>query len=268
VTDVSDIMLGPVVTVLMACLTRTIAVKTHFVYWNSTNPMFRIENTDHIVNVNQGNLPWEYDQLHIICPQNTDEQHVIYSVPIEDFDNCRVTSNRPKIVAICNKPETFMYFTITFRSFSPTPGGMEFKAGQDYYFISTSTKRDLHRRVGGYCATHNMRMVFRVADRMVESDNNVIQVQVNKPRSTSTTTTTTTTTVSSRMWNARENQERKDYIYYYQPWHTRDRAKDRVKLEELTTNELLTALPFTSGSISLPLNVGWVLVILMVSYLL
>merc|ERR1712203_62955 len=72
------------------------------------------------------------------------EQHVIYSVSKEDFESCRVSNSRPKIVAICNKPDSFMYFTITFRSFSPTPGGMEFKAGQDYYFISTSTKRDLH----------------------------------------------------------------------------------------------------------------------------
>merc|ERR1712107_948916 len=62
----------------------------------------------------------------------------------------------------------------------------EFKAGQDYYFISTSTKRDLHRRVGGYCSTHNMRMVFRVAQRVVDQDSNVVQVQVNHPRKVET----------------------------------------------------------------------------------
>ena len=26
----------------------------HIVYWNSTNPIFRIDNTDHIVDVNEG----------------------------------------------------------------------------------------------------------------------------------------------------------------------------------------------------------------------
>jgi hypothetical protein len=37
------------------------------------------------------------------------------------------------------------FFTISFRSFSPMPNTLEFKAGQDYYFISTSTKLDIHR---------------------------------------------------------------------------------------------------------------------------
>ena len=33
---------------------------------------------------------------------------------------------------------------------------------QDYYFISTSSPSDLHSRVGGYCQTHNMKVVFKV----------------------------------------------------------------------------------------------------------
>ena len=57
-----------------------------------------------------------------------------------------------------------MYFTITFRSFTPTPGGLEFRPGHSYYFISTSSKNDLHRRVGGGCSTHNMKITFKVAD--------------------------------------------------------------------------------------------------------
>ena len=222
-------------------------MQTHFVYWNSTNPAFRLDNTDHIIDVNQGNLPWEYDQLHLICPQNS-EQHVIYSVSKEDFESCRVTSSRPKIVAICNKPDSFMYFTITFRSFSPTPGGMEFKAGQDYYFISTATKRDLHRRVGGYCSTDNMRMIFRVADRAVDQDNNVVQVQVNQPRKVDTPTTT----AMPRVWSARVPKDRQDYIYYYQPWHSKEKSiEEKIRIEELATNEILTALPFTSRSSSI-----------------
>jgi ephrin-B len=78
-----------------------------------------VDNTDHILDVNQGNLPWEYDQVNIICPvfkpgsENT-EQHVIYSVDKDEYDNCRVANPRPKIVAICNRPQSFMYFTITF----------------------------------------------------------------------------------------------------------------------------------------------------------
>lgn len=123
-----------------------------------------------------------------------------------------------------------MYFTITFRSFTPQPGGLEFQPGQDYYFIckyclslfiillscglrsilifnflwtavthnnrnkgsagreaekalqsnrfpqfsnvkilscfsATSSKDDLHRRIGGRCSTNNMKVVFKVCCR-------------------------------------------------------------------------------------------------------
>ena len=141
----------------------------HYIHWNRDNPMFRLDNTDHIVDVNQGNLPWEYDQANIICPVSKPgtpfpEKHVIYSVSREEFDSCRITNPKPKIVAVCNQPHRLMYFTITFRSFTPTPGSLEYKPGQDYYFISTSSGNDLHRRVGGGCATHNMKMIFKVAD--------------------------------------------------------------------------------------------------------
>ena len=165
-----------IVALCVLCQTAN-AIKTHFVFWNTTNPIFRLDNTDNVIDVNVGNLPWEYDQLNLICPQNSPEQHVIYSVSQEDFQSCRVNDQRPKIVAICNKPSTFQYFTITFRNFSPTPGGLEFKPGQNYYFISTSTQRDIHRRAGGFCSSHNMKMIFKVADNQesnsVNSEENI-----------------------------------------------------------------------------------------------
>jgi ephrin-B len=137
------------------------------IYWNTTTASQNPE--PNVVLVNEGNLPWEYDQVNIICPVYKPgvldpEQHVIYSVTKEEFDTCRVINPRPKIVAICNRPQTFMYFTITFRSFTPTPGGMEFRPGKDYYFISTSNSKDIHRRVGGWCSSHNMKMVFKVVE--------------------------------------------------------------------------------------------------------
>ena len=242
---------------LLTSASTVISMRTHFVYWNSTNPAFRLDNTDHMVDVNQDNLPWEYDQLHLICPQNG-EQHVIYSVSKEDFESCRVSSSRPKIVAICNKPDSFMYFTITFRSFSPTPGGMEFKAGQDYYFISTSTKRDLHRRVGGYCSTHNMRMVFRVAERQVLPESNVVEVEEARP-----------STAQPRVWSSRVPQDRRDYTYYYQPWHDRDTAREEsISIQQINTNEILTALPFTGGSSSSPASVTYAIALAMLATIL
>ena len=143
------------------------ASRVRNIYWNTTTTSQSPEPS--VVLVNEGNLPWEYDQVNIICPvykagTPDPEQHVIYSVTKEEFQACRVINPRPKIVAICNRPQTFMYFTITFRSFTPTPGGMEFRPGKDYYFISTSNSKDIHRRVGGWCSSHNMKMVFKVVD--------------------------------------------------------------------------------------------------------
>jgi ephrin-B len=44
---------------------------------------------------------------------------------------------------------------------------MEFQPGEDYYFISTSAKGDLYRRVGGHCSSHHMKMAFKVANNQV-----------------------------------------------------------------------------------------------------
>lgn len=153
------------------------AVKnSHYLHWNTSNPIFRIDNTDHIIDVNRGNQAWEYDQVNIICPlykpgtrAEEIEQYVIYSVSKEEYESCRITDPHPRVIAQCNSPHRLLYFTITFRSFTPTPGGMEFQPGQDYYFISTSAKSDLHRRLGGHCSTHNMKVQFKVADNRHEN---------------------------------------------------------------------------------------------------
>ncbi len=211
--------------------------KTHYIHWNKANPMFRLDNTDHMIDVNVGNLPWEYDQVNIICPVTKNnvaypERHVIYSVSKEEFDSCRITNPKPKVVAVCSKPHQLLYFTITFRSFSPTPGGLEFHPGQDYYFISTSSREDLHRRVGGGCATHNMKMIFRVAENGSSQLKSLVEeeefgLNVNRPRPTTTTTTTTTT---ERPWRSRFNFKspyaRNEYTYYYHPRDLMNEVED------------------------------------------
>ena len=147
-----------------------------------------------------------------------------------------------------------MYFTITFRSFSPTPGGLEFKPGQNYYLISTSTQRDIHRRVGGFCSSHNMKMVFKVADRQHPSPS------VNSPLFTALTSSTTsrptppatTSNIPVYYYKSRTpSVHTSDYIYYYSP---RDlvQLKLAAKKHERhinTENEIVHhASPLTSSS--------------------
>lgn len=174
-------------------LCRVGGVTVHYLHWNTSNPIFRIDNTDHIVDVNQGNLPWEYDQLNIICPsysgirggtatrdQDVPEKYIIYNVSREEYDTCRISQKDPRVVAVCDKPDQDLQYTLTFRSFSPTPRGLEFRPGQDYYFISTSSKRDLLRRVGGSCSTHNMKVIFKVAQSAEHKE--LVQPSINVAR--------------------------------------------------------------------------------------
>lgn len=183
--------------VLLICLetvllcTESTCSKSFYVHWNTTNSIFRIDNTDHIIDVNKGNVKFEYDQVNIICPVYTPgtydedaEKYIIYNVSKEEYETCRITDPNPRIIAICDKPYKLMYFTITFRPFTPQPGGLEFLPGKDYYFISTSSKEDLHRRIGGRCSTHNMKIVFKVCCKQEETTQKNSSV---KAQTTSTT---------------------------------------------------------------------------------
>lgn len=145
--------------------------KSFTIHWNSSNSIFLLDNTDNIIDVNRGNLKFEYDQANLICPVYTPgtkeediEKYIIYNVSKDEYETCRITNPSPRIIAVCDKPFKLMYFTITFRPFTPQPGGLEFLPGHDYYFISTSSREDLHRRIGGRCTTHNMKIVFKVWD--------------------------------------------------------------------------------------------------------
>jgi len=141
-------------------------------YWNTTNPIFLISNTDHIIDVNQGTVGHQHDQINIVCPKYEEgtpkermERHMIYNVNKEEYDSCMIHSKNPRIIAYCTKPLEASVFTIRFRSFSPMPNALEFHSGQSYYFISTSSPLNYTTRVGGYCRTNNMKVVFKVADR-------------------------------------------------------------------------------------------------------
>lgn len=97
--------------------------------------------------------------------------------------------------------ELMQFFScVVLRPFTPQPGGLEFLPGHDYYFISTSTSDDLHRRIGGRCLTHNMKIVFKVwappADATTKPPISITRPpwpSLPPPVSTTTTTTTTTT---------------------------------------------------------------------------
>ena len=152
----------------------------HYINWNTSNPLFK-EYGNNVIEINAGteDQPWSYEQANIICPRYSSslpalraERYIIYNVTKTEFEHCQVINpQQNKIVAVCNTPYQLTFFTLTFRAFSPVPGAFEFHPGEIYYFISTSSKRNLYKHSGGRCATHNMRLVFKIRDTN-ESDNN------------------------------------------------------------------------------------------------
>ncbi|XP_012136771.1 ephrin [Megachile rotundata] len=189
-------------TVLLSTVSN--CAKTINMYWNTTNSIFRIDNTDHIIDVNKNNAAFEYDQVNIICPvyqpgtfNKEMEKYIVYNVSKEEYETCRITNPTPRMIAICDNPYKTMYITITFRPFTPQPGGLEFQPGHDYYFISTSSKDDLHLRVGGRCASDNMKVVFKVccsndadtSSSSATSRNNSVTVTSSTVPSSSSTST-------------------------------------------------------------------------------
>ncbi|XP_035720846.1 ephrin-B2-like isoform X1 [Vespa mandarinia] len=185
-------------TVLLSTVSN--CAKAISLYWNTTNSIFRIDNTDHIIDVNKNNAVFEYDQVNIICPMYKlgtydPEKYLIYNVSKEEYETCRITNPNPRLIAICDKPYEDKYYTITFRPFTPQPGGLEFLPGHDYYFISTSSKEDLHKRIGGRCTSDNMKVVFKVccsndtSSSSATSRNNSVAVTSSTVPSSSSTST-------------------------------------------------------------------------------
>lgn len=168
-------------TLVFACLVLCLACllsssyqlnEVHYLHWNRSNPVFHA-GRNVVFRVNMHRESSVFDQAHIICPFYPGEEdslglerYIVYNVTKSDYDNCRV-SDQTSIVAMCDQPLKMSFVTMTFRPFSPTPGGFEFFPGKDYFFISTSSMDNIRQLSGGACQTDNMRVVFQVVS---ESD--------------------------------------------------------------------------------------------------
>lgn len=178
------------------------AVRQHYVHWNTSNSLFFntniIDITSSATKSDQAQA-WDYEQANIICPlydnqvpSTLTEQYVIYNVTKFEYDQCQLSSSaNAKIVALCDTPYQPKFFTLTFRSFSPTPGAFEFHPGQKYYFISTNYHENSRgqRSKPKKCSHPPMRLVFRIKDdkftaRKIETGlpNDVDNVDIGMPR--------------------------------------------------------------------------------------
>ena len=199
------------------------AVNIHYINWNTTNPLFH-DYGNNVIDINAGTKeqPWSYEQANIICPRYSSnypsskvERYIIYNVSRTEFQHCQVNDPQPnKIVAVCNTPYEFTLFTLTFRAFSPVPGAFEFHPGKNYYFISTSSKRNLYKHSGGRCSTHNMRLMFRIKD-VNRGNNHTIEHNISEDDSDTTSIKSSEESLSELEQNQSIEGAKEDYNDYY-----------------------------------------------------
>jgi len=116
---------------ILACKTAVLKLE-----WSALSPLVNLEDPI-LVNQDQSS----YDQAHFICPVNSSSLFSVFLVSQKDYELCSLTSKpqRYKKIAECGpklgaKPRPPII--ISFRQFSPLPGGLEFTPGETYYFLS------------------------------------------------------------------------------------------------------------------------------------
>lgn len=197
-TSVSTLLNSAVIFVLVGMMLQAEAILLAPVYWNASNPTFKLSRNSLTIEVNL------YDGIDFVCPfyNATDtvsnsssdlEYYVIYLVSKQSYDTCSLLSHTTAILN-CSTPRQLRRFTMFFEPFQAIPNAPEFHAGHSYYFITTSTGRKdgLMNADRGACYHHNMKLVISVCCR-------------SSKQSTSTVPTSTTSTLSSSLLSSRSS---------------------------------------------------------------
>uniref|UniRef100_A0A7I4YS54 Ephrin RBD domain-containing protein n=1 Tax=Haemonchus contortus TaxID=6289 RepID=A0A7I4YS54_HAECO len=133
------------------------AKKLPDIFWNSTNSLL-----ERYVSIG--------DSVDIVCPfyeADVDfmdtEQSIIYRVSEADYESCTLSSAAREL-GRCTAPMRRDKVKVSFRLLSPNPSALDYRPGQSYYFISTSTGTPwgLDNTRGGLCSTNQLKMIIHV----------------------------------------------------------------------------------------------------------
>jgi len=148
--------------ILVFFITPTECRRLADVYWNSSNPIFDVSNTDHVLAVRL------LDRLNIVCPlpdsRLSYEFSKLYAVSRDEYNTCTLGTSA-RLLGVCGNARQPSTISVVFRDFSPLPGAMEFRPGQSYYVTSTSdglTEQGMDQRSGGLCMTKHMKLILEV----------------------------------------------------------------------------------------------------------
>ncbi|PIO77542.1 Ephrin [Teladorsagia circumcincta] len=91
------------------------------------------------------------------------EQSIIYRVSKDDYESCTL-SPAARELGRCTAPMRQDKVKVSFRLLSPNPSALDYRPGQSYYFISTSTGTPwgLDNTRGGLCSTSQLKMIIHV----------------------------------------------------------------------------------------------------------
>ncbi|XP_019622892.1 PREDICTED: ephrin-A5-like isoform X1 [Branchiostoma belcheri] len=164
---------------LLLRLGSAIGVILPDVYWNMSNNIF--SGGGYYLSPNM------YDMVTVFCPHyetgSTElvEYNVLYEVDEDGYNRC--DAERGRALLRCDRPyrNRPLSLTILFQEFSPSPYGLEFKPGRDYYYISTSTGEygGLNATVGGNCV-NGMKMKLSICCKSTTETPNVVEEQTQR----------------------------------------------------------------------------------------
>ncbi|GMT23386.1 hypothetical protein PFISCL1PPCAC_14683, partial [Pristionchus fissidentatus] len=141
-----------------------VSFKTHIVYWNKTNPLFR--SGEYEISMRVG------DSIKIVCPhlEKFEDDDGAYLIIHKDSEfahmNCMLES--PRQLGICDRPfgEKAQLLSTTLRRYRPNDLAIEFNPGQTHYLLSTSSggqdENSLSQTTNGLCKNHLMRLKIKV----------------------------------------------------------------------------------------------------------
>ncbi|KAJ1362583.1 hypothetical protein KIN20_022184 [Parelaphostrongylus tenuis] len=126
------------------------------------------------------------------------EQSIIYRVSKHDYHNC-ILSSSARELGRCISPMRRDKVKVSFRLMSPNPSALDYRPGQTYYFITTSTGTvsGLNNRYGGLCASHNLKMVIHVTEKNGDTSDHIHRTH----KKLSTTTSNTIVSVDEQ-WSS------------------------------------------------------------------
>ncbi|CAH1252273.1 EFNB2 [Branchiostoma lanceolatum] len=168
---------------LLLRLGSAICVVLPDVYWNMSNNIF--SGGGYYLSPNP------YDMVTVYCPyyergtSDLVEYNVLYEVDEDGYNRCDAERGRPLLR--CDRPYGIapnfeaLKLTILFQEYSPSPYGLEFKPGRDYYYISTSTGEygGLNATVGGNCV-NGMKMKLSICCKSTTETPNVVEEQTQR----------------------------------------------------------------------------------------